>query len=57
MLTLCYAPATASMCVHHVRIELGAEHELVLMDLGSGHQLLRQPRRNTRRNSRAGNMK
>lgn len=38
MLTLYYAPATASMCVHQLLIELGAEHELEKVDLESRQQ-------------------
>ena len=38
MLTLYYAPGTASLCVHHFLIELGLEHRLELVDFASKAQ-------------------
>jgi glutathione S-transferase len=38
MLTLYYAPGTASLCVHHFLIELGLEHRLELVDFASKGQ-------------------
>ncbi|HTM22881.1 MAG TPA: glutathione S-transferase family protein [Kofleriaceae bacterium] len=38
MLTLYYAPSTASLVVHWLLIELGLEHELVKVDIDAGEQ-------------------
>ena len=38
MLTLYYSPGAASLCVHQLLIELGAEHRLERLDLQAGAQ-------------------
>lgn len=38
MYQLYYAPGAASLCVHQALLEIGAEHELIALDLQSGAQ-------------------